>query len=259
MNLWILQASRNAPITKGRWRVLGRDSAEQERPSRRIVRTFQSDETSGRRCAHRTTHHQQNSTWQLCQSDSIVHAALQNACASDPGSAPQINDRVQYAFVVTDNPKLFRPIVWKTLSLSRSKLPLDYAFYIKSQITEPVKQLFSLVVHELPALEQWRLATIHLKPEESSEKPRGRSDPPPLPTGTDSPEGIQYARHALFFHVDLFSTSTCKWPWPSLLPLRLRYRLWSRWDTCSTTRDRWQGAMIFSCFEAAAIYRSNIL
>jgi hypothetical protein len=23
----------------------------------------------------------------------------------DPGSAPQINDRVQYAFVVTDNPK----------------------------------------------------------------------------------------------------------------------------------------------------------
>jgi hypothetical protein len=29
----------------------------------------------------------------------------------DPGSAPQINDRVQYAFVVTDNPKALQAVV----------------------------------------------------------------------------------------------------------------------------------------------------
>jgi hypothetical protein len=33
--------------------------------------------------------------------------------------------------------------------IQENKLPLDYAFYIKSQITEPVGS--SLVVHELPA------------------------------------------------------------------------------------------------------------
>jgi DNA polymerase elongation subunit (family B) len=37
--------------------------------------------------------------------DSIVHAALAKRMRErDPG-LPQINDRVQYAFVVTDNPK----------------------------------------------------------------------------------------------------------------------------------------------------------
>jgi DNA polymerase elongation subunit (family B) len=69
----------------------------------------------------------------------------------DPGSAPQINDRVQYAFVVTDNPKALQADrVEDPKFIQENKLPLDYAFYIKSQITEPVKQLFSLVVHELP-------------------------------------------------------------------------------------------------------------
>jgi hypothetical protein len=37
----------------------------------------------------------------------------------DPGSAPQINDRVQYAFVVTDNPKALQADRVKTLSLSK--------------------------------------------------------------------------------------------------------------------------------------------
>jgi DNA polymerase delta subunit 1 len=52
--------------------------------------------------------------------DSIVHAALAKRMRErDPGSAPQINDRVQYAFVVTDNPKALQADRVKTLSLSK--------------------------------------------------------------------------------------------------------------------------------------------
>jgi hypothetical protein len=60
----------------------------------------------------------------------------------DPGSAPQINDRVQYAFVVTDNPKALQPCEDPKF-IQENKLPLDYAFYIKSQITEPVNSSLS--------------------------------------------------------------------------------------------------------------------
>jgi DNA polymerase elongation subunit (family B) len=55
--------------------------------------------------------------------------------------APQINDRVQYAFVVTDNPKALQAVVEDPKFIQRTLL--DYAFYIKSQITEPVNSSLS--------------------------------------------------------------------------------------------------------------------
>jgi hypothetical protein len=104
-SMGIVLKRRDAPITKVVYGGVLDDSAEQERPSRRIVRTFQSDETSGRRCAHRTTHHQQNSTWHMSIPTPSFTPLAKRMRERDPGSAPQINDRVQYAFVVTDNPK----------------------------------------------------------------------------------------------------------------------------------------------------------
>jgi DNA polymerase elongation subunit (family B) len=110
--------------------------------------------------------------------DSIVHAALAKRMRErDPGSAPQINDRVQYAFVVTDNPKALQADrVEDPKFIQENNLPLDYAFYIKSQITEPVKQLFSLVVHELPGARTMALTPRDNTPEAKKKAQKSRED-----------------------------------------------------------------------------------
>jgi DNA polymerase delta subunit 1 len=84
--------------------------------------------------------------------DSIVHAALAKRMRErDPGSAPSINDRVPYVFVVTDHPRALQADrVEDPAYIAEHDLRIDYAHYITNQIMEPVKQLFALVVDQLP-------------------------------------------------------------------------------------------------------------
>jgi DNA polymerase elongation subunit (family B) len=126
---------------------------------------------------------------------SIVHAARKTHARTRPRSAPQINDRVQYAFVVTDNPKLFSRVEDPKF-IQENKLPLDYAFYIKSQITEPVNSSLS-----------WSHG-IDASASEPSETKRPDLFQPAL---DKIAQRDPCATCALFrCHVDLFSTSTCK-------------------------------------------------
>jgi hypothetical protein len=92
--------------------------------------------------------------------DSIVHAALAKR-ERDP-SAPQINDRVQYAFVVTDNPKALQADRVKTLSLSREQTTTPSTSSPRSRNQSNGS---SLVVHELPGARTMALTPRDNTPE----------------------------------------------------------------------------------------------
>lgn len=89
------------------------------------------------------------------QPDRIAHKVLANRIGlRDPGNKPQSSDRIPYVFVdIGADPKV------KTLQGDRIETPtfirehdlkVDVQHYITNQIMEPVKQLFSIVVEQLP-------------------------------------------------------------------------------------------------------------
>jgi hypothetical protein len=78
----------------------------------------------------------------------------------DPGSAPAINDRVPYVFVVSDNKKAIQAErVEHPDHVQEQGCKIDYGHYITNQIMEPVKQLFALVVEQLPGVRVSSLAS----------------------------------------------------------------------------------------------------
>jgi DNA polymerase elongation subunit (family B) len=65
--------------------------------------------------------------------------------ARDPGSAPQINDRIQYCFIkVKGNSKnmLQGDLIENPDYIIQNKMELDYNYYIEKQIKNPLLQLF---------------------------------------------------------------------------------------------------------------------
>jgi DNA polymerase delta subunit 1 len=109
---------------------------------------------------------------------SIAHAALAKRMRDrDPGSAPSINDRVPYAFVVTANPKAIQADrVEDPAHIRDNGLTLDYGHYITNQIMEPVKQLFALVVHELPGARMASLIPARAGEEAQAKAQKARED-----------------------------------------------------------------------------------
>ena len=66
----------------------------------------------------------------------------------DPGSAPQINDRIQYCFIKVkgDSKKMLQgDLIENPDYIVENKISLDYNYYIEKQIKNPLLQLFEHV------------------------------------------------------------------------------------------------------------------
>ena len=66
----------------------------------------------------------------------------------DPGSAPQINDRIQYCFIKVkgDTKKMLQgDLIENPDYIVENKISLDYNYYIEKQIKNPLLQLFEHV------------------------------------------------------------------------------------------------------------------
>ena len=74
--------------------------------------------------------------------------------ARDPGSAPQVNDRVPYAFVKLPDEHLIKGLIQADKVehpkyIQEHNLPIDYEYYILNQLMKPILQLFALNVTKL--------------------------------------------------------------------------------------------------------------
>jgi len=68
----------------------------------------------------------------------------------DPGSAPNVNDRVPYVYIVNDNKKALQgDRIEHPDFIVKNNVKIDYAYYITNQILKPVSQLLSLRVEQI--------------------------------------------------------------------------------------------------------------
>ena len=68
----------------------------------------------------------------------------------DPGSAPNVNDRVPYVYIVNDNKKALQgDRIEHPDFIVKNNVKIDYAYYITNQILKPVSQLISLRVEQI--------------------------------------------------------------------------------------------------------------
>ena len=68
----------------------------------------------------------------------------------DPGSAPNINDRVPYVYIVNENKKALQgDRIEHPDFIVKNNIKIDYAYYITNQILKPVSQLLSLRVEQI--------------------------------------------------------------------------------------------------------------
>jgi DNA polymerase elongation subunit (family B) len=116
----------------------------------------------------------------------IAHKVLVDRMRKrDPGSAPQVNDRIPFVYIVTKPPprgtkvlqgdKIEHPVF-----IEENKLEIDYGFYITNQIMNPVVQLYALVLDQIkgyrkPAgyyeqMEQSFITKDNLTPKKAREK-----------------------------------------------------------------------------------------
>lgn len=77
----------------------------------------------------------------------IAHAVLADRIKSrDAGACPQVNDRMQYAFIVSPpNVKLQGNRIESVQYIIQNSLKLDYLFYITNQIMEPACQFLEIL------------------------------------------------------------------------------------------------------------------
>ena len=79
----------------------------------------------------------------------MTHVILANRMRDrDPGSAPQINERVQYCFVKVkgDERKYLQgDLVESPQYIEENKIQINYNYYIEKQLQNPLLQLFNFV------------------------------------------------------------------------------------------------------------------
>ena len=84
----------------------------------------------------------------------IAHKVLADRMKHrDPGSAPQVNDRVQYIYVEHDrkNKNLLQgEKIEDPRYIIENKLNIDYMFYITNQLMKPICQLLSVALFDIP-------------------------------------------------------------------------------------------------------------
>jgi DNA polymerase elongation subunit (family B) len=73
----------------------------------------------------------------------------------DPGSAPQINDRVPYVFIYNKDQKALQGNRIENPDYIRdNNIQIDHAFYITNQIMKPVAQLLALRLESIPGFKK---------------------------------------------------------------------------------------------------------
>jgi len=84
----------------------------------------------------------------------IAHKVLADRMRlRDPGSAPQVNDRIPYVYIEHDisNKELLQgDKIEHPKYIMENKLKIDFIFYITNQIMKPVCQLLALALFDLP-------------------------------------------------------------------------------------------------------------
>ena len=84
----------------------------------------------------------------------IAHKVLAERIGErDPGNKPQINDRLAYIYIENEDPKALQGdrIETKDFILeNKDTVKPDYLHYIKNQIMNPVIQLYTLCINEIP-------------------------------------------------------------------------------------------------------------
>lgn len=82
----------------------------------------------------------------------IAHRVLADRMGErDPGSKPQVNDRIPYVYIVNKEKNILQGDKIETPSFIREKnIKPDYAFYISNQIMKPVCQLLALTLETIP-------------------------------------------------------------------------------------------------------------
>lgn len=81
----------------------------------------------------------------------IAHKVLADRMMDrDPGSAPQVNERVPYVYIYNKNKKALQgDRIEHPDYIKKNNVKIDYAFYITNQIMKPVSQLLSLRVEQI--------------------------------------------------------------------------------------------------------------
>ena len=84
----------------------------------------------------------------------IAHKVLADRMRDrDPGSAPQVNDRVQYVYIEHDvkNKSLLQgDKIEDPRYIKEKTLNIDYTFYITNQLLKPICQLLSVALYDIP-------------------------------------------------------------------------------------------------------------
>ena len=90
--------------------------------------------------------------------EGIPHKILADRIAArDPGNAPAVGDRMSYVYILPPPgqqvSKLQGDRIETPQYVSENKLKLDYMYYIEHQISNPVCQLFGLLLEQLPGFQ----------------------------------------------------------------------------------------------------------
>jgi len=82
----------------------------------------------------------------------IAHKVLAERIGErDPGNKPQVNDRIPFVYIQSDDKKALQGDRIETPTyVTQAGLQPDYKFYITNQLMKPLQQLFGLVVERLP-------------------------------------------------------------------------------------------------------------
>jgi DNA polymerase elongation subunit (family B) len=109
--------------------------------------------------------------------DKIAHKMLAERIKErSPGSAPQVNDRIPFAYIDLGDTKgkvLQGERIEHPEYITEKKLKLDYEFYLTNQIMNPVLQLYALIVEQL---EGYRLPQDHWVKIKKSLEADGKSE-----------------------------------------------------------------------------------
>jgi DNA polymerase elongation subunit (family B) len=83
--------------------------------------------------------------------EQLAHVVLANRMKErDPGSAPQVGDRLAYVYVAENAANKKQGDRIETIDyIRKNSLHIDNMFYIKNQIQNPVAQLFALAIEQL--------------------------------------------------------------------------------------------------------------
>ena len=95
----------------------------------------------------------------------IAHKVLADRMMDrDPGSAPQVNDRVPYVYIYNKEKNALQgDKIENPDFIQKNNVKIDYAFYITNQIQKPVSQLLSLRVEQIKGCKKNREYFENLK------------------------------------------------------------------------------------------------